>query len=142
MDPAVAALLDDLQRTRFRDLAGARVSAHLPLSAALLNRMVADVLARTTAPVRQVDVRPRSGDRFDVVVSLKWALVPSLTVTVAIARQPAFPDAPVLELQWSLPAGLGMIASQFVGGIAPLPEGVRLVADRVLLDLERLASRG
>jgi hypothetical protein len=142
MDPVVSSLLDDLRRTRFRDLAGARVSAHVPLSAALLDRIVADALQRTTAPVRRVDVRPVPDDRFELVVSLKWALAPSLTVTLAVDRQPTFPDSPVLVLRWSLPAGLGAIASTFAGWITSLPDGVRLDGDRILVDVAALAGRG
>jgi len=139
MDPLVSAVIDDLRRTGFRDLAGARISARIPLSMALLNRLAADALRRSTTPVRRVDVRPLAEDRFEVKLSLKWALVPPLTVTLAIAGQPRFQEAPLLTLRWSLPAGLGAIASQFVGGITSLPDGIRLAGDTVTLDLATLA---
>jgi hypothetical protein len=140
MNDPVVSLLADLRRTRFRDLAGARVSARLPLSAALLNRVAADTLRRTTIPVRSIDVRPLDDDRFDLVVATKWAFVPPLTITLAIDRQPMFPDAPVLTLRWSL-TGLGAIASQFVSRISALPDGIRIQQDRILLDIATLVAR-
>src|SRR3954471_9993454 len=115
--PRFASILDDLRRSNFRDLAGARVTAHVPLSPALLNRVVAGALQGTTAPVRRVDVRPLDGDRFELVVLLKWTLVPPPTITLTIDRQPILPDTPLLVLRWSLPAGLEAIASQFVAHI-------------------------
>ena len=136
------AILDDLRRSNFRDLAGARVTAHVPIAPALLNRLVAGALEGATAPVRGVDVRPLAGDRFELVISLKWTLVPPLAVTLTIEQQPILPDTPVLGLKWSLPAGLEAIASQFVGHIRSLPDGVRLEGNRILLDLARLARRG
>ncbi len=142
MDPTVSSLLADLRRTRFRDLAGARIAARIPIASPLLNRLVADALRQTTAPVRRIDVRPLPGDRFECIVSLKWALVPPLTVAVTIEQQPAIPESPILVLRWSLPAGLSAVVSQFVGALKSLPDGVRLETDRVLLDLQRLAARG
>jgi hypothetical protein len=141
MDPFVLAFVDDLRRQRFRDLAGARVSAHVPIAPPLLNRVVADALRSRHGAVRHLDVRPIPGDRFEVAVSLKWSLVPPLKATVTVERQPAFPDAPVLVLRWSLPAGLATIASQFVKAIKSLPAGVRLEGDRVFVDLAKLADR-
>jgi len=137
-----ASIFDDLRRSNFRDLAGASVRAHVPVSPGLLNRLVAVALEGTTAPVRRVDVRPLAGDRFELVVSVKWTLVPPLTVTLTIEQQPVLPDTPVLVLRWSLPAGLEAIASQFVAHIRSLPDGVRLDGNRILLDVARLAGRG
>jgi hypothetical protein len=141
MNPGVAALIDELRRDRFRDLAGARVSAQVPVSRLLLNRIVAGALRGSNEAVRHIDVQPLPGDSFAVAVSLKWALIPSITVTLDVERQPVFPDSPVLVLRWSLPAGLGTIAAQFVSRIKSLPHGVQLERDRLLLDLRRLAER-
>jgi hypothetical protein len=138
--PSIADLIGDLQRTGFRDLAGAHVAATVPIAPALLNQLVADALPRG-AVVRRVEVRPRSDDLFDVTVALTWSLVPPLTITLAVERQPEFRDSPILVLRWSLAAGLGAIASQFVGAINHrLPRGVRLDGDRVLLDIPVLAE--
>jgi hypothetical protein len=141
VDNAFFSLLDDLRRTRFRDLAGARLSAQLPLSAALLNRIAADLLHRTTIPIRGVEVRPLADDRFDLVVSATWPIVPPVTITLTVERQPVFPDSPALTLRWSLMAGFGAIASRLVSGIRTLPDGIDIQHDRIVLDIVTLARR-
>jgi hypothetical protein len=136
----VLTILDELQRSGFRDIAGAHVFAHVPVSRELLNRLVAQALEEHRA-VRRVEIQPRPGDRFDVIVTLAWALVPPLTVAVVVDRQPELPASPTLVLRWSLAAGLAAIASQFVGALNDrLPTGVRLEGDRVLVDIAALAA--
>jgi len=63
-------LLSDLP---LGDLAGSHVSARIPVSRALLNRLVADALAGRKTPIRTVDIQPRAGDRFDAVVTVSLA---------------------------------------------------------------------
>jgi len=134
-------ILEDLQRSGFRDIAGAHLFAHLPVSRELLNRLVAPAVEGHRA-VKRVEIEPQAGDRFDVIVTLTWALVPPFTITVVVDRQPEFPASPTLVLRWSLAAGLGAIASQFTGALTGrLPPGVRLDGDRVLLDIPTLAAR-
>jgi hypothetical protein len=135
-------LLAELRSSGFREIAGTRVSARIPLSRALINRLVADALAGTTAPVRQVDVRPGTDDRFDVVITVSWPFVPPLTVAFYIEQQPQFPASPVLVLRWSLLGGIGGFASRMMGSPEKLPAGVRLEGDRLVLDIPALAARG
>jgi hypothetical protein len=133
-------LLRDLESSSFRDLAGARLAATVPVSRTLVNRFVAELLRGTTAPVREVDVQPHGGDRFDVVVTMTWPFVPPLRIAFVIERQPAFPASPQLVLRWSLLGAVGALASRFV---ERLPRGMRLDGDRLTLDLAELAaSRG
>jgi hypothetical protein len=140
MAPNAADLFTELQSSGFRDLAGTQVSARVPIAAALLNRIVADALRGNTA-VRRVEVQPLDGDRFNVVVAVKWTLVPPITIGVAVERQPELPASPVLVLRWSLGAGLGAIASQFAGSFNQrLPPGVRLDGEHVLIDVSVLAA--
>src|SRR2546421_1351633 len=135
-----ADLIAQLQRTAFRDVAGSKVSARIPVSRTLLNDLVAQSLP-PTAPIRRIDVVPRPDDCFDAVVTTAWRLVPPLTIGVRIERQPEFPSSPTLVLRWSLAAGLDAIISQFVGALGKwLPPGVRLEGDRVLLDIRTLAA--
>jgi hypothetical protein len=117
------------------------VSARIPVSRALLNRLVADALAGRNTPVRSVDLRPRPGDRFDAIVTVSWPFVPALTVTFTIDRQPTFPASPLLVLRWSFLGGVGAIASRLIAALDRLPDGVRLDADRLLLDIPVLAAR-
>jgi hypothetical protein len=128
----------DLMNVLPGDFAGAHATARIPVSGALLNRLVADALARTTSPVRSVDIRPRAGDRFDAVVAVSWPFVPALTVTLAIEQQPTFPDSPILILRWSLLGAVGVLASRFLSSFAGLPDGIRIEGDRLLLNLPLL----
>jgi len=141
MAPNVSDILNDLQRGGLRDIAGAHVFAHVPVSPALINRLAAQAIDGHRA-VKRVEIHPRPGDRFDVIVTLAWALVPPLTIAVAVDRQPEFPSSPTLVLRWSFAAGLDAIASQFTGSLNDrLPPGVRLEGDRVLIDIRALAAR-
>jgi hypothetical protein len=131
----------DTWQSLIGELAGARASARIPVSRALLNRTVADALAGRKSPVRAIDLRPRDGDRFDAVVTVTWPLVPPLTVAFTIERQPDFPASPVVVLRWSFLGGVGALASRFLSSFDRLPDGVTLEQDRVLLDVRRLAAR-
>jgi hypothetical protein len=133
--------LADLQASAFRDLAGSRVSARIPVSRALLNRLVAEALAGSGAPVRSVDVQPRAGDQLDVVVTVSWTMVPPLRATFTIAQQPSFPASPVLVLRWSFLGAVGLLASRLIPALDRLPAGVRLDKDRLVLDIPVLAAR-
>jgi hypothetical protein len=141
LDAFVSELLAHLQSSAFRDIAGARLSARIPVSRLLLNQIVAHALQGTTTPVRQVDVRPHDGDQFDAIVTVSWPFVPPLKVAIAVERQPQFPATPVLVLRWSLLGGLGAIASRVISALARLPPGVRLDGDRLELDLHVLLAR-
>jgi hypothetical protein len=140
LDAIVSELLAHLQSTSFADLAGARVSARVPVSRVLLNQLVARALQGRTTPVRRVEIRPYDGDKLDAVVTLTLPLVPPLKVAVAVERQPQFPDSPVLVLRWSLLAGLGTFLSKLIGPHQKMPPGVRLDGDRVLVDIRAAAA--
>jgi hypothetical protein len=133
-------LLAYLKSSAFRDLAGSRVSARVPVSRSLLNRVAEDALRGSTAPVRGVDIRPRAGDEFDVLITLTWPFVPPLKVTFVVERQPELPTSPILVLRWSLLGPMGAIASRLMASFDRLPPGVRLDGNRLLLDLPRLAD--
>ena len=142
MGVSVPDLLAHLQSSGLRDIAGARVSARVPLSSSLINRLVAEALQGTTAPVRAVDVRPSKGDRFELVITLTWPFVPPLKAVFTVEQQPQFPGAPVLVLGWSLLGAAGAFASRVVTALDKLPPGVRLEPNRVLLDIPVLAGGG
>ena len=141
MDAFASQLLAHLQSSAFRDVAGSRVSARIPVSRSLLNGVVAHVLEGATTPVRQVDVQPRDGDQLDAIVTVSWPFVPPLKVQVAVDRQPQFPASPVLALRWSLLGGLGTIASRLIAALDRLPAGVRLDCNRLELDIPVLVAR-
>jgi hypothetical protein len=134
-------LLGDLQASAFRDIAGSRVSARIPVSRALLNRLVAAALDGKGAPVRGVDVQPRAGDQFDVVITVSWTFVPPLKAAFSVDQQPSFPALPVLVLRWSFLGAVGGLAARLITLLDRLPAGVRLDKDRLVLDIAVLAAR-
>ena len=91
--------------------------------------------------MRDVDIRPRAGDSFDVLITVTWPFVPTIKVGFAIERQPQFPSSPVLVLRWSLLGAVGALASRFMASLDRLPAGVRLDGDRLLVDISQLAER-
>jgi hypothetical protein len=93
-----------------------------------------------SAHVRDVDIQPRAGDGFDVLITVSWPFVPAIKVSFAIERQPRFPASPVLVLRWSLLGAVGAFASRFIASLDRLPAGVRLDGDLLLLDIARLAE--
>jgi hypothetical protein len=141
LDAFASELLAHLQSSAFRDIAGSRVSARIPISRALLNQLVAQALRGRTTPVRQVDIRPRDGDQLDAVVTVSWPFVPPLKVAIAVDRQPQFPGPAVLVLRWSALGGLGAIASRLITAFGRLPAGVRLDGNRIELDIPVLAAQ-
>jgi hypothetical protein len=88
-----------------------------------------------------VDIQPRAGDAFDVLVTVSWPFVPAIKVSFAIELQPQFPASPALVLRWSLLGAAGAFASRFIASLDRLPAGVRLDGDRLLLDIPQLAER-
>ena len=129
-----------------RELSGTTVDADLPLTPALINRKIAEYLARTDGKVSAVVVEPLAGDALTVHVRLKASLVPPLPVRLEIAGQPEWPASPVLVLRWSLSGGLGVLAraaSPILSMFGTLPPGVRVDGNLIGIDIaEVLRSRG
>lgn len=134
-------LLGSLQSSAFRDVAGTRFSAHVPVSRPLVNRLVNSALADASPHVRSVDIRPHAGDAFDVLVTVSWPFVPPIKVAFSVDRQPQFPASPELVLRWSFLGVAGVIASRLIASVDRLPAGVRLDGDRLVVDISRLAER-
>lgn len=139
-DAALLEILQHLQSTRFGEIAGARVSATVPISEPLLNRVVASTLP-PNLPVREVSVRPEPGNRFSVRLTPRASMLPALTLKLEIERQPEFPTAPVLVLRMATLPGLFGIAGAALPMDRLLPPGVRLDGDRILVDLRVMAAR-
>ena len=132
-------ILRHLQETGFRDLAGTRVSGTVPVSERLINEVVASALPRG-APVREVRVQPLPGNRFSVRVSPRAPLLPTVTLKLEIERQADLPSSPVLVLRMATMGGLLGIAGAALPIAKMLPPGVRLDADRILVDLRTIAA--
>jgi hypothetical protein len=121
----------------FDDLRGAEVALTVPVSERLLNEAIAEGMPRS-ATVRDLHVRPLSGDRFAVrfrIGSSAW--LPAISLTLSIVRQPAFPGSPVLILKMES-SGLLALAGPALRFLNALPEGIRVEDDRIHVDLAAL----
>jgi hypothetical protein len=128
------------------DIAGASLPGEIPLTAAAVNRLIAERLPAARGPFAAVHVVAHEGQRFTATVSLRApSLVPAVTIAARIERQPEFPHRPVLGLRWSVP-GLGplaRVAASIVTSFKTLPAGLRLEGDLLWVDLgELLRARG
>jgi hypothetical protein len=131
-------ILRRLQTTGFRDLAGARITADVPVSERLINELIATSLP-PDAPVRSVAIRPEAGNLFSVRIVPKAALIPAITLKLLVEGQPQLPESPVLVLRMATLGGLFGLASGAIAGL--LPPGVRLDGERILVDLRTIAAQ-
>ena len=136
----LAGLLANLRDSKFREIAGARVSGSIPISERLLNEIVAATMPQNL-PVREVSVRPEQGNRFSVRIAPKAAFLPQLTIKLDIEKQPQFPTSPELVLRMATMGGLLGLAGAAFPIASMLPPGVRLQGDRIIVDLRALAQR-
>jgi hypothetical protein len=133
-------LLEDLRASHFAALAGARVSASVPIPEALLNELVAAAIP-AGGPVRDVSLHPKAGNRIAVRARLARAdFLPPVTLTAEIERQPELPDGPLVLRILSLP-GLMALAGAAMSMSSVLPPGVRMENQRLLVDLPVLLER-
>jgi len=131
-------LFQRLHRSGFRDLAGTRITAAVPISEALLNDLIAASLP-ANAPVRAVSIRPEAANHFSARIVPKAALIPAITLKLAIDRQPQLPSSPVLVLRMVTLGGLFGLASGAIAGL--LPPGVTLEGEHILVDLRTIAAQ-
>jgi len=136
----------DLLGVGLDEIPGARVAGEIPIPDPVINRLVAQALERSQAPVTRVHVETGDADRLLAYVTIRGSrLIPEIKVLIEIDRQPDLPQSPVLVLRWSLPGmgPLAMIAAPFVSNLKNLPAGIRLDGERAIVDLaDMLRSRG
>ena len=140
--------LNDILRQRtgleLRELAGSTLAGEIPLSDALVNRMLAERLANH-AQVAAVRVQAQQNDTVAVQVVPRARLMPALNITARIERQPEFPQHPMVLLRWSMPAAgpLALFAAPVLAFFKAMPQGIRMDGDRIAVDVrELLRSRG
>ena len=138
LPPELAGILRRLQTGRFQDLSGTRVSGTVPVSADLLNELIAATLP-PSAPVRAVTVQPQDDDRLTVTIRPKASLLPAVTLKLEIEGQPRLPGHPILTLRMATLSGLFGLASGAVSGM--LPPGITLEGERILVNVADLARR-
>ena len=142
-DPQLLHIVEGLRRSGFRELAGARVTATIPIGEQLLNEAIAASLPRSGA-LREVSVHPRADNRLGVRIKLaRPEFLPPITATVIIERQPELPHLPSIAFRVTGIAGLLALAGPFFSLGSMLPAGVRLDGDLLTVDLAAvLAQRG
>jgi hypothetical protein len=127
------------------EIAGSVFAGEIPLSNALVNRLIMQRLSTTQLPFAGVRVEAHAGDQLTIVLSMRGSLIPDVTIHAHIEEQPQFPGPAVLWLRWTLPAmrALSMFAAPALAYFKKLPPGIRVDGDRIAVDLaELLRSRG
>ncbi len=139
MDPRLEALFTRQRAGGFADLRGARANVTLPVSDRLLNEIISGALP-PSAPVRDVQVTSRSGNRIGVRLKIAAAsFLPPINLTLAIERQPELPASPVLVLRMEM-GGLLSMAGSALRFLDALPPGIRVEDDRIFVDLATLLA--
>ena len=145
MDTAIVRRLRDIAGPNLQELSGTTVAGELPLTNAVVNRLIAERLAATSGPVQAVHVEALDDDTFSALVSLRAKLIPNVRIVGRIEEQPQLPHRPVLALRWSMPGmgPLGMFAGPALTFLKALPRGLTTEDDRILVDMaELLRSQG
>ena len=127
-----------------QDIAGAKAQGEIPLSDALVNRLIADRL-RENPHVAAVRLEAQQGDSLTAHITPRSRLVPPLRIAARIERQPEFPHHPVLLLRWAIPAigPLSVLAGKVLSFFKGLPPGISAEGDTIAVDLRSmLESRG
>jgi hypothetical protein len=144
-DPRVQAALEQARQLlgpELQEVAGARVSGEIPVSEALLNRLVAERLRGGAGPLESVELQVRPGGVLLARVRLrKPRFAPAIMIAFTIERQPSPPESMDLVLQWTLP-GLGIfaaVAAPVLSFFKSGPPGVRADGEHLLVDLAALA---
>ena len=126
----------DLQEVR-----GAAFGGEVPITAALVNRLLARKLAHVQGPITGIVLDPHEGQRFTADLALRGQpFLKAARVEVQIEKQPELPGHPTFLLRWSMP-GLGPLArmaAPLVSQFKKLPPGIQIDSDHVLIDLRLL----
>ena len=127
------------------EVSGSLLAGEIPLSNALVNRLIVQRLSAAQVPIAGVRVEAHEGDRLTIVLSMRGSLIPDVTIAAQIEEQPHFPAPAVLWLRWTLPAmrALSFFAAPALAYFKKLPPGIRVDGDRIAVDCaELLRSRG
>lgn len=132
-------LVERLRASGFRDVAGTRIAARIPIAEPLLNELIATLLPKSGA-VRQLTLHPQPNDRIGLRVKLaRPEALPPITATLVIERQPELPYKPTLALRLSgIP---GLLAGPLLSLGSALPTGLRMEGGLLTVDLETLLAR-
>jgi hypothetical protein len=124
----------------FPAFAGSHAAAVIPVSAAFLNELANEAMP-PNVPVSDIQIEPQPGNALRIRLRIaRAALIPPLTITLLIDRQPHFPDSPVLGLRLAS-SGLTVLARLAAQFFAVLPQGIRLEHDLLLVDIAALLKQ-
>lgn len=136
-----------LQRIRqllgpgLEELAGAHIAGEIPLTEALLNRLITERLAASDTPVESAVLQLRAEGELFVRVKLRRpSFAPPVMIGARVEQQPDLPRSAILALQWWLP-GLGALAALAAPALSFLKAGppwLTMDGQRLLVDLARL----
>ena len=139
MDPRLLRIFEQLRASRFEEIKGSRVSLTIPIPERLLNELIATALP-PSGPVRDLHVRPQSGNRLAVRArASRLEFLPPVTINLQIDQQPQLPDTPLVVRILSLP-GLLSVAGSLLSP-SSLPAGIRLDRERIVVDVRQLIER-
>ena len=145
INPELLGRLRNLAGNNLEELAGATVAVELPLTNAVVNRLIEQRLSAASGPVTAVQVDALDDDTFSAQVSMRMKMIPTLRIVGRIEEQPELPQRPLLGIRWSMPGmgALTMFAAPALAFLNALPRGLRAEDDRIVVDVvELLRSRG
>ena len=123
------------------ELSGTALAGEIPLTEALVNRLIAERLSQSPGAVDAARVEAHDNQELTIVVSMRGSrMMPQVKIAARIEQQPQFPSPAVLGLRWSLP-GLGPLALFAAPALAyfkALPPFIRVEGDRMSVDLRAL----
>jgi hypothetical protein len=134
----VLSLLRQQQAGGFADIAGAHVTAMVPVREHLINQIITANLPAGGA-LRRAELHAHQGDRLTLRIALaKPSFLPSFNVNLQIERQAQMPDSPVIVLKVEGAGGLMAMAGSAAGLANGLPPGMRLDGGRMHVDLRAM----
>jgi hypothetical protein len=139
IDPALLGRLRALAGENLQELTGATIAAEIPLTNAVVNRLIGERLAASSGPVSAVQLDALDDDTFSALVTARTKIVPTMRIVARIEEQPE-PQRPVLGIRWSMP-GLGplnLLAGPVLSFLKTMPRGLRAEDDRILVDVAEL----
>ena len=117
------------------------MGGEIPLSTAIVNRLIAQRMSAMQGPIGGVHVEAHDGQRLTITLSMRGqSLIPVVKIAARIEQQPVFPRPALLALRWSMP-GLGPLArfaSPALAYFKAMPRGIRIDGDRLSVDIVEL----
>jgi hypothetical protein len=125
---------------RFQELAGGHLHGEVPLTAAVLNALIAERLAAAEARVEKAEVQVRADGELFVRVQLRRSVLPAMIVGVRVEQQPDLPRSAVVGGRWWLPGAgaLALLARPVLALLDAGPPWLTLDGQHVRVDLARL----